>query len=103
MVYDQNLRRAYGITVEEYEAILDAQGDVCALCDSPSSGTNRDGSPRRLHVDHDHETGGGRSLLCSPCNQLVAWVERLERDPWSGVRAKRYLDGWSRSPRSLAG
>lgn len=54
----------YGLTVEEYDTILAAQGGMCAICE---------GSPgaRRLHVDHDHETGRVRGLLCLSCNTLL--------------------------------
>lgn len=59
------LRRAYGITVEEYEELLDRQDGVCAIC----KGTNVDS--RRLHVDHCHRTNKVRGLLCFRCNTLL--------------------------------
>jgi len=66
----------YGISVQEYEELLDAQAGGCALC----GGTHRSG--RRLHVDHDHETGRVRGLLCYPCNQAVGrlWPTRSSRE-----------------------
>src|SRR5688572_9957760 len=59
------LKRKYGITVEQYDELLAAQGGVCAICTSP---------PRddiSLHVDHDHETGERRGLLCFRCNNAL--------------------------------
>lgn len=50
----------YGITLEEYKQILEAQDNGCCLCG------RRDTKP--LHVDHDHKTGKVRGLLCSSCN-----------------------------------
>ena len=53
----------YGITFGEAEAILAAQGFRCAIC--------RDTLPkakRARHVDHDHETGRVRGILCFRCN-----------------------------------
>lgn len=77
------LQRRYGITVEEYEAQLEAQGGACALCRR---------SPRkiRLHVDHCHRTGKLRGLLCGPCNLFLG---RLEDRP---ERLSEYVDapGW---------
>jgi hypothetical protein len=56
------LKRRFGITPEDYDAMLDRQGGVCAICKR---------EPRTdisLHVDHDHSTGAVRGLLCFDCN-----------------------------------
>lgn len=55
------LKRTYGITLDEYEAMQAAQDNVCAICGRPPRS-------RSLHVDHDHKTGLIRGLLCMPCN-----------------------------------
>jgi len=55
--------RQYGITVEEYEILLAEQNNGCAICKAP---TGADG--KRLAVDHNHETGEVRGLLCDNCN-----------------------------------
>ena len=63
------LKYRYGITLEDYDAMLVAQGGGCALCQRfPNEG-------RRLAVDHDHETGRIRGLLCNPCNVMLGWYE----------------------------
>jgi hypothetical protein len=55
------IAKTYGITGDEYEALLRAQGGRCAICRArPKS--------KRLAVDHDHKTGAVRGLLCSRCN-----------------------------------
>lgn len=60
--------KALGVSDEQYERLLAAQGGHCALCPStPKS--------RRLHVDHEHRSGKVRGLLCHRCNRnLPAWV-----------------------------
>jgi hypothetical protein len=58
-----NLKRRYGITLEQYEAMLAAQGGTCALCPTPTPG-----GKGRFHVDHCHDTGKVRGLLCMRCN-----------------------------------
>jgi len=61
-IREGHLRRAFGITQTEYDAMLAAQGGGCAICGrEPRRGSS-------LHVDHDHETGRIRGLLCFKCN-----------------------------------
>jgi hypothetical protein len=57
------IKRAYGIEVNDRERILKQQGGKCAICGAPE-GTGRE----RLHIDHDHDNGRIRGLLCSRCN-----------------------------------
>jgi hypothetical protein len=64
-------RTRYGITPEDYDRMLVEQGGVCAICLRPPG-------KRRLHVDHDHETGKVRALLCSRCNHAVGLVREDE-------------------------
>ena len=89
-VHRQNLKQ-YGLTVEDYDNLLAGQGGTCALCERTDSGRNRDGSPRKLHVDHDHNTEVVRALLCPRCNSLVGWLEKSKDDPELVERALRYL------------
>ena len=64
-----NLTR-YGMTPPEYEAMLEAQGGLCAICEQPET-SKRGGVVRRLAVDHCHETGEVRGLLCNNCNRAL--------------------------------
>lgn len=59
-----SLLRKYGLTEEDYNEMLSRQGFSCAIC------RNTDPQDRwnRFHVDHCHETGVVRGLLCSHCN-----------------------------------
>lgn len=65
------LQVRYGITLEDYEHMYEQQGGRCKICDHEGS---RDG--KRLHVDHDHETGVVRGLLCNSCNLKLGWYEK---------------------------
>ena len=60
-----DLRRNYGITPEEWDAMLAAQGGTCAICQCVP------GRGRRFHVDHCHSSGKVRSLLCNRCNVAI--------------------------------
>lgn len=62
---DKFLRTAYGISLEQYEEMERSQGFVCAVCQEPCV------SGRRLSVDHNHETGEVRGLLCMKCNRGI--------------------------------
>jgi len=59
----------YGLTEQEVQAMFAAQKGVCASCGNPETAiVKRTGKPKMLHIDHDHETGTVRALLCQDCN-----------------------------------
>ena len=81
---DRQRQRLYGITLAEYDAMLEAQGGVCAIC-----GMTPEENKARLSVDHDHETREIRGLLCSGCN----WGLGMFRDnPNHLYSAVEYLE-----------
>jgi Recombination endonuclease VII len=59
---NERLLSMYGITREEFDILSETQGNVCAICRRFPEGKTR------LSVDHDHETGKIRGLLCGNCN-----------------------------------
>jgi hypothetical protein len=77
--------RRYGITQEQFDAMLEHQGNRCAICRTdtpcPTSG-------KTWHIDHDHETGRVRGLLCNSCNRGIG---QLGDDPDRLESAARYL------------
>ena len=83
--------RAYGLTTEAYDALLLAQLGRCAICGDPE----KDGWD--LAVDHDHDSGRVRGLLCRRCNvgigllrddaRIVAAAAEYLRSPEGGTRA----------------
>lgn len=82
---DAAMRYAYGISRAEYDAMLQAQGGVCAICKGPHRGVGK-----RLHVDHCHDTGAVRGLLCGNCNTFIGLAEH---DPDRLRQAIAYLGG----------
>ena len=58
------IRKQYGITLEEYNNMLEAQDYKCAIC-----GNEDEIEGRRLAIDHCHSTGNVRGLLCGKCNR----------------------------------
>lgn len=87
--HDRNRKlKKYGLTVDDYEALLRGQGGVCAIClesPQPTAGPNRNGI---LFVDHCHDTGKVRGLLCQKCNTAIGY---LRDDPEITARASAYL------------
>jgi hypothetical protein len=59
-----HLKASFGMTPEDYDAILTAQKGVCAICGVDKPSAHR----RHFYVDHCHTTGKIRGLLCSSCN-----------------------------------
>lgn len=70
-LHHEYLLRTYGMTQTEYEEILHRQNGVCALCREVRLDRRR----KHLDVDHNHDTGEIRGILCNPCNRLVGKVE----------------------------
>jgi hypothetical protein len=75
--------RAYGITMPEFDALLEQQGGVCAICKGPRSGPGK-----RFHVDHCHNSSKVRGLLCGNCNTAIGL---LADDPERAEAAAAYL------------
>lgn len=79
---DGYYRRTFGLSADEVDAMLEEQGGGCAICGA---------RPERLaslHVDHCHETGRVRGVLCVRCNQGIG---QFEHDPERLRRAADYL------------
>jgi hypothetical protein len=66
------LKRLFGITLEDYNIMLESQNGVCAICGKPEFLIdNRTNTLRALAVDHDHKTEKVRGLLCNRCNKSL--------------------------------
>lgn len=74
-----NKLRGYGMTIPDYEAMLDSQGLKCACC-----GVNLE----RPMIDHNHDTGFVRAIICNRCN---VWLAPLENREFMTI-ASRYLN-----------
>jgi len=71
---DKNLRHSYGITIQEYNEMLDYQNGKCATCGTTEPGgrkSGRGGGTNVFVVDHCHTTGKVRGLLCHSCNRAM--------------------------------
>lgn len=71
---NSKLLKQYGITSEIYDAILKSQDNRCAICGIDSNEVVN-GKNTRFAVDHDHETGDIRGLLCGNCNRSLGGLK----------------------------
>lgn len=85
-VRNATLKKKYGIGIKEYEELLAAQNNKCAICGSETAKISW--SPR-LHVDHCHETGRIRGLLCQACNTVLG---KMNESPSLLRKAAAYLE-----------
>ncbi|MCA1569791.1 MAG: endonuclease VII domain-containing protein [Chloroflexi bacterium] len=80
---DNELRRTYGLTRSDVDAMLEAQDHLCAICRRAHVGPGT-----RLHVDHCHDSKRVRGLLCGKCNTAIGL---LDDDPQRADAVAAYL------------
>lgn len=79
------LRSNYGLSLSEFNLLLASQDGGCAICGNKESGGKHN---KNLHVDHDHDSGVVRGILCASCNFAIGL---LKDDPELLMRAAMYL------------
>lgn len=72
---EQNWMRKYNITRQDYDGMLERQGGKCAS--TTCSKTEPGGRGKYFHVDHDHQTGKVRGLLCFECNTAARDISKM--------------------------
>ena len=65
MAADTHIKRNYGLTRQELDALVEAQGGLCAICEINPA----------VHVDHHHVTGKIRGVLCFTCNVALGQLK----------------------------
>lgn len=71
---ENHLKRKYGLTIQDWNNLLSAQNNACAICETQFSLEN---AKHRLYprVDHNHGTGKVRGLLCNACNTVLGFFK----------------------------
>ena len=72
VIKHRKLKSSYGITIEEFENMLNLQSDRCAICSIEFDYSSQSKGP---NVDHDHKTGEVRMILCRFCNNLLGYAD----------------------------
>ncbi|MBL1085243.1 endonuclease VII domain-containing protein [Streptomyces actinomycinicus] len=86
---EDHLRRSYGLTKAERDALIASQGGVCCICLAAVP----------AHVDHCHETGRVRGVLCFSCNAALG---QFKDQPEAIRRAAAYVEGNAWKPTLVA-
>jgi hypothetical protein len=81
---ERNLQNGFGIGIKEYNEMLELQNGCCAIC-----GVNSCASGRNFAVDHNHQTGKIRGLLCKFCNTALG---QFKDDTTVLQKAIQYLE-----------
>lgn len=81
-LWENRIRWFYKIEPEDVARAFDGQGGKCALCETALM------FDRETHIDHDHETGRFRGLLCQMCNNSLGHMEKMN---W--LKVLNYLRG----------
>ena len=81
----QKYPKKFGITLEQYDEMLTAQGGVCAICKQPEAVSRE----QALAVDHDHTRNVVRAILCNRCNRALGF---FRDDPALLRAAAAYLE-----------
>ena len=85
---EKKYRARYGITVQDYDDLYESQQGCCAICSAHQSTLQK-----RLAVDHNHDTGEIRGLLCFDCNSGIG---KLNDDYFRLLKAAEYLRSFER-------
>lgn len=73
---NKRLKTRYGVTIEWFDTKVKEQNNLCESCGNPEKAKDhRTGIRRSLSVDHDHDTGAVRGLLCAHCNAILGALE----------------------------
>ena len=85
--------KRYGLSPQDYEDKVLNQNNTCAICNKPESQkTKKTKKINRLAIDHNHETGQVRDLLCRRCNIVLGLVKE---DVELLFLIRQYLEKWN--------
>jgi len=89
---EKNLRNSYNLSLKDYNKMFEQQNGLCAICGLPESAKYRD-KIKKLGVDHNHNTGEIRGLLCHKCNPAIGMLNVDNLGILNLEKAIEYLKG----------
>jgi len=94
-VSDRYYQRTYGISLDEYNRLLEEQNHQCAIC-KQSGFVMKEEHKAKLMVDHCHQSGRVRGLLCHNCNRALGLLQDSRQNLLNAVE---YLEGATTIPK----
>lgn len=94
--HHHHIKSTFGVTLDQYREMLTAQNGVCATCKQPETAV-RNGRVMQLSIDHHHETGAVRGLLCKGCNNGIGW---FRESPAAMRAAADYIEHHAKKQKS---
>jgi hypothetical protein len=80
IIFSKNLRKNYGLTIQDYFEMVEKQNNLCAICKQPETAIHpRTKEIKKLGVDHNHSTNEVRALLCTRCNCMIGYARESEK------------------------
>jgi hypothetical protein len=78
-------QRKYGIDQQQFNMLAESQGNCCKICSTPFVYEN-DLPSKDVHIDHNHDTGDVRGLLCSKCNYMLGFARDSKKILLAGAK-----------------
>lgn len=69
------IKKYFNLTLDEYNQMFIERDNKCDICNNPESAKHQNGKTRALALDHCHETGKIRGLLCTSCNRGIGLLK----------------------------
>ena len=95
LMKDRQLRQTYGMTLTEFNAIIQAQEGFCASCRVKLETRFKKRSRTKACVDHNHKSKRNRGILCFDCNMALGF---FHENPLTTMNAVIYLAKWLKNP-----
>lgn len=71
---EKHIKNKYNLEIEEYLKMIEDQDNKCKICGKPEVFTSSKGNVKSLAIDHHHESGRVRGLLCQKCNSAIGML-----------------------------
>ncbi len=94
LVMSVKLKTRYGLSLDDVEKMREHQSNRCKICLKPFSELGK----KEVHLDHNHETGKARSILCRACNLGIGF---LRENPFALARSIAYLKMHNEIPEDI--
>ena len=98
-MYESKLRNQYGLTVEDVQRLFASQSGLCAICKREIFLRKKNAADSAA-LDHNHDTGQVRGLLCGNCNKALG---QFYEDPVLLRAAATYIESWAEEVQAQEG